>query len=215
MDYRPLLPAPLLRAAHIAPFDALIRNFIGSDSDLTGDEALWYYATVLDFDTVPAAMLPYLAVMFGVDGYKGFDYATTEDLKRTTLKNAVLMKRRHGTAWAIKTALENAGFLYVNIIEHCSPQILFDGVYLFDGSQQFDSLHWAHFIVEMEPPVGVQPEDVDVEKLMILINYWKRKCTLCIRVAINQIVITDFGVGFDMPYIFDGELVFDGTQVFG
>ena len=36
----------LMKAEHIAPIDAIIRNYLGSDSDLTGQEAVWYLATI-------------------------------------------------------------------------------------------------------------------------------------------------------------------------
>lgn len=202
-----------MKAAHIAPFDVIIRNYIGSDEDLTGDEALWYFASILNFDTVPAVMFPYLAEMFGVEGFKGMDYATTDALKRQTLKNALLMKRRHGTAWALKTALENAGFLFVKIIEDVPTVMYWDGSYLFDGSVNFDSSHWAHFKIEMEPPVGVLASAVDLVAVMKLVNYWKRKCTLCVGIQINQLVITSFGIG-NSTLLWDGSATFDGSETF-
>ena len=204
-----------MKAAHIAPFDAMIRNYLGLDSDLTGDESLVYYASVLNFDTVPAVMLPYLAKMFGVDGFKGFDFAPTEALKRQTLKRAVLMKRRHGTPWCMKRVLENAGFQYVEVIDHIPGTRFWDGSLQFDGSQQFNSSHWAHFRIEMEPPIGVLAEDVDLDALRILINYWKRACTLCVDIWLKQIRITDFGIGDDPQYFFDGSEQFDGSRQFG
>ena len=200
-----------MNVPHIAAFDPIIRNFIGQDTDLTGEEAQFYYATVMNFDTCSATLLPYMAVMMGVDGFKGFDYAPTEALKRQTLKNAILMKRRHGTKWAIQTALENAGFRYVVINDHLT-QFLFDGTWTCDGSQIAYSESWANFTVQMEPPVGVDADDVDVPALFKLINYWKRAVTLCVGLKINQLVILDFGVGFDAPYLFDGEINADGAH---
>lgn len=214
MDYRPLLPAPLMKVAHIAPYDPIIRNYIGMDTDLTGGESVVYYATILNFDTVPAVMLPYLAKMFGVDGYKGFDYAPTEALKRQTLKNAMLMKIRHGTKWAIKTALENAGFQYVQIHDQLHKQY-WNGAHLADGSITAYSYHWAMFKIQMEPPIGMLAIDVDVPRLMILINYWKRACTLCIDVQIDNLVITSFGIGDNPFFLWDGSEVADGSRLAG
>lgn len=209
----PLLPPALMEAPHIAPFDAIIRNDLGSDTDLTNTEAVWYYATVLNFDTCPASILPLLAVMFGVDGYKGFDYCTTEAQQRTTLKNSLLMKRRHGTVWAIQTALENAGYLNVTINDHLEVQF-WDGSLLFDGTHLYDSNEWADFTIELQPPVGILPQNVNIPALFTLVNYWKRACTRCISITIQQLVITNFGLGNNQVAYWDGSLVFDGNNLF-
>lgn len=202
-----------MASAHIAPYDVMIQNYLGSDTEF-GEESLWYYATVLNIDTVPASVLPYLAKMFGVDGFKGFDYAPTEALQRQTLKDAILKKFRHGTPWGLKTALENAGFQYVVIKEQLHKQF-WNAQYLADGSITANSNHWAHFQIEMEPPVGVLAADVDVPQLMNLINYWKRACTLCTSVLINQIVITQFGLGNDPLFMWDGSFEADGSRKAG
>lgn len=212
MDYKPLLPPPLMAAGHIAPLDKLIRAYLNGDNDvILTNEAKWYYATVLNFDTVPAEMLPYLAKMFGVDGFKGFDYAPTEALKRETLKNAMLRYARHGTRWALRVALENAGFQHVVINDHLQPINYWDGSHNWDGSINWFSEHWAHFTIEMEPPVGVAPNQVDIPALMRLINFWKRACTLCTRVTIAQLVITSFGIGDDVNVLWDAAFDWDGS----
>lgn len=214
MDYKPLLPPPLMEAEHIKALDKLMRNYLAGDDDL-GNEAVWYYSTVLNFDTVPAVILPYLAKMFGVEGFKGFDYAPTEALKRQMLKTAMVMHRRHGTTWTLKTALENAGYLNVKIIDHLQPLIFWNGAFQFDGSQQFNSQHWAHFKIEMEPPVGVAASSVNIPVLMKYINHWKRASILCVGVQINQLVITNFGIGDNAEIVWDGTEQFNGNVTFG
>ncbi len=208
----PLLPPPLMKVAHVAPFDTLIRNYVGMDNDLLGGESPYYYASILNIDTVPSSMLPYLADMLGVNGYKGFDYAATDALKRQTLKNAFLMKRRHGTVWCLTTALENAGFRNV-VINDRLYRLFFDGTWQFDGTSNFNSNYWADFEVYLEPPIDVLPADVDVVKLTQLINYWKRGCARLVKLQINQIVIVSFGVG-DGSLQFDGSWQFDGSNQF-
>lgn len=200
-----------MKAEHIAPFDAIIRNSVGVDSDV--QPQVFDKVTIMNIDTAPVEILPYLAVMFGVDGYKGFDYATTEALKRRTLKNAFLMKRRHGTPWAIKTALENAGYRNVVINDHL-PKRFWNGSIKFDGSHKWDAEHWAHFHVYLEPPVGVLPADVNLDDLRTLINYWKRCCTLCTKIQINQLTITNFGVGSFAPLVWNASIKFDGSNTF-
>ena len=218
MSYKPLLPPPLIKAAHIKAFDAIIRNYLGSDTDLgavnglTG-EAIWYYVSVLDFDTVPAVILPYLSIMFGVDGIKGWNWATTEALQRQCLKNAILKKRRHGTPWSITTALTDAGFQFVVINERPGNIYFANGANQFNGGIQADSYNWAMFTLEMQPPVGMTAQQVDLVALMQLVNYWKRKCTLCISLTINQLVITNFGIG-GPAYLADGVYIADGTTQF-
>lgn len=211
MDYKPLLPAPLMKAAHIAPFDKLIRNYVGGDDDL-GIESKIYYATILNIDTCPSVILPYLAEMFGVEGIKGFKYCPTEALQRRCIKDAILMKRRHGTVWALKRALENAGFQNVVITDHL-PLQYWDGSIQFDGTHQFNSYHWAHFKVKMEPPIGVLVSQVDMNEVRTLINYWKRKCTLCVGILIEQLHIDDLNIGDDAPFLWDGTKQFDGSEL--
>ena len=212
---RALLPPPLMAVPRIAAWDAIVRNYLGSDTDLgvgnslTG-EALYYYATILNIDTCPAAILPLLATMFGVDGFKGFDYATTEDQQRQTIKNAILMKRRHSTNWSLITALENAGYQNVVINDHL-PCYFWDGSWQFDGSRQFNSNQWAQFTISLQPPVGVLPQNVDIVALMQLVNYWKRACTQCLSITIDQLVIVNFGLG-NQHLLFDGTWTWNGVE---
>lgn len=211
----PVLPKPILKTPHLGVYDAIIRNYIGSDTDLTNRDPLWYYATIINFDTCPAIILPYLAKMFGVDGYKGFNFATTEASQRQTLKDAILKKLRHGTGWSIITALENAGYLFVVLNERVGPVYYANGQHIANGGIQANSVHWAMFSIEMQPPVGILPQNVNIPDLMQLINYWKPGRDLCVSVTINQLVITTFNIGSN-SYIADGSEIADGsTQATG
>ena len=138
-----------------------------------------------------------------------------EAQQRQTLKDAILKKRRHGTGWSIVTALENAGFQNVVLHEKVGNVYFANGQYIANGGIQANSWNWAMFSVEMMPPVGVLPQNVNIPALWQLINYWKRKCTLCISITINQLIITNFGIGSN-AYLANGAHRADGsTQATG
>lgn len=69
---------------------------------------------VWNHETCPAHMLPWLAWAFGVDEW---DAGWSDDAKRNTIKNAVMIQRRKGTVWAIKRAIADAGFGDSKLIE--------------------------------------------------------------------------------------------------
>ena len=60
------------------------------------------------FDRVDASALASLAEQFHVMGDEGWNLAGTESARRALLKKAMLLHRRRGTPWAVRTALETA-----------------------------------------------------------------------------------------------------------
>lgn len=58
-------------------------------------------------DTVPAAVLPYLAEQFHVLGHEGWLLATTDLKRRALLKVALELHRYKGTPWAVERVLES------------------------------------------------------------------------------------------------------------
>lgn len=74
------------------------------------DRALEFDLSVLltrNIDTVNASVLPFLAWEFHVEGY---DEATTDDERRSLIKNSLVLHRYKGTRWAVERVLALLGF---------------------------------------------------------------------------------------------------------
>jgi hypothetical protein len=219
----PLLPSSLMKVPHIAAFDPIIRNYISSDTDLAvtqqgvpGTDPVETVINILNVETCAPEILPYLAEMFGVEGYKGFDYATNDEQRRSMIRSAMLKHERHGKDWTLETALTDAGYRNILITDQNNGiyvQFL-DGTWLLDGSHQLNSNSWADFTVTLNPPVGVDAADVDVPKLIRYINYWKRGSSRLIGVTVAQIFFSNLTIGAVGPparrYL-DGSWSLDGT----
>ena len=106
-------------------------------------------AMIYMVDTVNANALPFLATQFDVEGFKGWNLATTEKQKRELIKTDIEIKRHLGTPYAIKRALLAIGFGNVTIAEGISTGNIFyyDGTFSHDGSIVYMSSNWASFIV--------------------------------------------------------------------
>ncbi|NJD38459.1 MAG: phage tail protein I [Geobacter sp.] len=61
-------------------------------------------------DSVEETALPHLAEQFSVTGYDGWALAQGDTDRRELIKRAIELHRRKGTPWAVRTALETAGF---------------------------------------------------------------------------------------------------------
>jgi hypothetical protein len=91
---------------HIKAFDLLADNRYSS-LDLSS-------LIPILIDSVPSNMLPYLANQWGVLGYKGWNFATTEAKQRQLLKNSYNLNRKAGTPYSIKQALISYGAISTN-----------------------------------------------------------------------------------------------------
>lgn len=101
------IPDGIKDEAMVALWNIVDKRF--SNIDLT--PLLVYY-----IDIVPASALYCLAVQFGVEGDRGWNFVTTDYEKRKLIKNAIKYKKYKGTPFSLKTALEVLGFT-VTIIE--------------------------------------------------------------------------------------------------
>jgi phage tail P2-like protein len=97
-------------------------------------------------DTCPAQALPYLAVQFDVEGYKGMRWAITEQEQRNLIKKAIELHRYKGTPWAVAESLKVLGYNDVEINDHLEEYI-YDGTYDYNGTIYYGSPHWAMFRV--------------------------------------------------------------------
>jgi len=71
--------------------------------------------TLWDAQRLPAHMLPWLGWATGVDHWSP---EWSEQVKRDAIDEAIPIRRKRGTVWAVRRALEVLGFSDVEILEH-------------------------------------------------------------------------------------------------
>lgn len=113
--------------------------------------------TLWNAQTVPAHILPWLAWAVGVDDW---DSQWEEDQKRAAIDEAIPIRRKRGTVWAVRRALEVLGYSDVELLEHTGQRekwlaaggLLLDGSWALDGrSMQVENVprvvttHWAQY----------------------------------------------------------------------
>ncbi|MCC4290436.1 phage tail protein I [Vreelandella aquamarina] len=105
--------------------------------------------TVWNAQTQPAHMLPWLAWAVGVDDW---DSQWEEQQKRDAIDEAIPIRRKRGTVWAVKRALEVLGYSDVELLEHTAQREkwIAAGGLLLDGSWMLDS---RSMLVENAPRV--------------------------------------------------------------
>lgn len=97
-------------------------------------------------DTCPVECLLPLAVQFNVLGYKGWKFATTDQLKRDLLKKAIEIHRYKGTPWSIKEALRTVGVQNTITIQE-GIYHFYDAQYAYNSSINYGGNGWALFRV--------------------------------------------------------------------
>jgi P2-related tail formation protein len=154
-------------------FEPLFKKYI-DDADMSP-------IMVYMIDNVHPDALQFLAKQFNVDEYKGWYLADTETKKRELIKNAIFLKSKVGTPWAIENALNALGFSNVEIQERIG--ILYDGAFTHNGEQIYSSTIWVNFGVTIK----VENADLIVaatrELIRLLIYEYKRK--VCVLVYLR------------------------------
>lgn len=160
-------------------------------------------------DGVSPEAFPYLAQMFDVEGYKGWDLCTTEEQQRKLLKNALSTKRILGTPYAIIHSLNLVGFDTVILNENVNPseELFFDGTWNFDGSNMFGSGNWCEFSVDIYVDDINSISDETKDLVIKLINYYKRATAELQSVNYYNKNIRYF----DGTWLFDGSNTFNGV----
>lgn len=102
-------------------------------------------------DTCPASMLPWLAWAFGVDEW---DSGWSDEAKRNTIRDAVMIQRRKGTVWSIKRAIAGAGFGDSQLIEGNSNNF-YNGAFVHGGLKTYgDPTEWARYRFVLTRPIS-------------------------------------------------------------
>lgn len=97
-------------------------------------------------DTCPEEALPFLAVQFDVEGYKGWRFCNTEQERRDLIKRAIELHRYKGTRWAVSESLKVLGYYDVEVDDHLQGNV-YDGTNEYDATIYYNTPHWAMFRV--------------------------------------------------------------------
>lgn len=97
-------------------------------------------------DTCPLEALPFLAIQFDVEGYKGWRFCQTEQEQRDLLRRSIELHKYKGTRYAVAESLRVLGYNDVQVDDHLLG-IYYDGSNEFDGTIYYSSPHWALFRV--------------------------------------------------------------------
>lgn len=102
-------------------------------------------------ETCPAHMLPWLAWAFGVDEW---DSDWSDDAKRQTIRDAVMIQRRKGTVWAIKRVVAAAGYGDSLLLEGNSNHF-YNGADYHNGLiTHGDPTEWARYRFILTRPIS-------------------------------------------------------------
>lgn len=99
-------------------------------------------------DTVPAAFLPELGRQMHIMPLEGWQFAATDDDRRRLIREAIAMHRKKGTPWAVKRAIQVAGFGGQHRITEGRIARRYDGNIFCDGSEVYGGHSWAEFSLE-------------------------------------------------------------------
>lgn len=123
-------------------------------------------------DSVIEGALPHLAWGFGVLDDPLWELADTAAERRAFLKEALYLKRKKGTPWSIRRALEIAG--WTATVQHRFPPLRWDGEATFDGTFTWgDGLRWAHFDVTVYLSGAAYPSAEDQDAIRRVIRHYK------------------------------------------
>lgn len=149
-------------------------------------------------ETCPAAMLDLLAWSYSVDEW---DAGWSDDAKRATIRDSLLVQRRKGSIWAVKRALTNAGYPGA-VIDESRFTIRYDGLRQFNGTQNYQSadLQWATYRVTLPVPISIA-QSLQVRR--ILESVAPARCQLIEFVFLRA------------ANLYNGQINFNGTFSFG
>lgn len=153
---------------HLAAFDKVAFTRMSS---IEIDALLVYI-----IDTVPASSLSTLADQFDVLGFRGYGLATTDEQRRTIIKQAIELKRYRGTVWAIKQAMINVGY---------TDAVLVEGVDTGDPDTD-----WARFKIESDLGDTVGVDGISQSDLAKLVREYKPQRSVLEGVS-YRIIISD------------------------
>ncbi len=148
--------------------------------------------------------LPTMATDLMVNGIGGFALATTEQERRDILFAAVRTRKRIGTPWAVKTAIETLGYSTPELIEgYGNAPVTYSGNNNYNGNITYSGGDnaWAQFVVILPEAELISLTATEIQQLVDYVNYYKN--------ARSKLV----GIGYydSINPIYDGQFVYDGS----
>jgi phage tail P2-like protein len=129
-------------------------------------------------DCVDSSALPWLALQFDVDGFKGFDNCYTESQQRELIKSAIELHRHVGTIYAIKKACGLIGF---------EPKLVEENVPVVPGGDPV----WCAFRILLNPgDISVFDQNT-LPKLKTYIDYYKRASSILTEIYFGIDILED------------------------
>lgn len=107
-------------------------------------------ATLWSADLCPAPLLPWLAWALSVDEW---DDHWPEPVQRDMVRTSILLHRRKGTVWSVKTALATIGYPVLDLIE----QHQWQADWLAAGGRMLDGSWLTDGTLTLNPPGGAEP----------------------------------------------------------
>lgn len=101
-------------------------------------------------DTCPAGLLAFMAWAFSVDEW---DDNWSDEAKRATIREAVLVQSRKGSVWSVRKALANAGYGSATLLEGAgrtyNATVNHNGLVNYGGSE-----NWAKYRAVLSRPIA-------------------------------------------------------------
>lgn len=101
-------------------------------------------------DAVDEQLLPQLAHGWHVADLDGWRLADTPEKRRALLRRAIALHRKKGTPWAVKTAIEAAGFGAHSRLVEGRTMRRYDGSLYADGAEIYGGHSWAEYQIEAD-----------------------------------------------------------------
>lgn len=145
-------------------------------------------------DTCPVELLPWLAWAFGCDEWSP---AWSEDAKRQTIREAVLVHQRKGSVWSVRRTLANAGYGTAQIIEGIYGAV-HDGTISHDGFTTYGNPEdWAKYRVILDQPI-TNAQAAQVRR--ILKNTAPARCHLVALIFTEVTHLYNAAINYDGTY---------------
>lgn len=149
----------------LLPHNTTALERAAEQSDALIERARAPLQTIWDAERAPPQLLPWLAWAVGVDDW---DTDWSNQQKRAAIDQAIPIRRKRGTVWAVRRTLEALGYTGVEILEHARQSAeweaaggsYIDGSWLLDGSRVLGgdlkdpprviTVHWAQYALAFD-----------------------------------------------------------------
>ena len=194
-----VIPTPIASVPHLKGLDDAVIDRV---NQFPVEVVMTFLMGVLE-----ESALDTMATDLSVNGVGGFAQAQTEAERRGILFNAVRTRKRTGTPWAIKRAIETLGYSTPVIIEgYGSGLVSYDGNNNYTGVISYNSGGggWAEFVVILPESELIVLTQNQIDQLVQYINHYKN--------ARSKLV----GIGYydSLAPQYDGLFTYDGNTTY-